>query len=223
MKVLCIQYDNRGDIFPQLTDLTKKACRSKKWQHIFLTTIEENYPPYWIKVFLVKKYLSFYDYVIWLDSDAALINPDALLLEGDFIYCRDPAIWSSHFNAGVFIVKNSEFSKMILKEWMKGYNPLRWHKGRDNIWRCDGKWAGKDYEQGYFAYHILPKYKKKLKEVPTKILQGYTSKTIGSNTFAVHFPNRYKSNMQSCLDKLKTLTFQARSIDISPSKYTSNK
>lgn len=82
--------------------------------------------PTWIKIDVIKKYLPFFDYVVWIDADAVFVNQhikieefitenvDLVLpkLEVD----RNTGNMWTHTTTGFMIWKNSEWSKNILSE-----------------------------------------------------------------------------------------------------------
>ena len=85
----------------------------------------------WEKIRMVAKLLNDYQYVMWLDSDAAPVNFDIKiedLLNGkdsDFFIERDSVSLNGkewYMNSGMFIVKNSEWSHSFLDEWAKKDN-----------------------------------------------------------------------------------------------------
>lgn len=189
VRVLILQYDNRGDLFPQLTQANRLYAQRMGYDYLFLDKSGVVLPPYWEKVFLVQKYLSDYDFVMWLDTDAVIHGKGPIpgLDSGaDMILCPDPPYWPSRFNAGVFVVKNTYAGHSIVHHWLKGYNPRSWihHKGG---WKCHGEWAGYDYEQGYFDKELLDRCRKHLLIHDFRVFQTTTISEIASNTFVVHF------------------------------------
>jgi hypothetical protein len=113
-----------------------------------------------------------YEYIVWADTDAVLIN------ENEFEKCvkemeryamafsSNPGIlrkewwpfriWAAPFCAGVFIVRNCEVSKELFKTWKEAYNPLLW--SQDSVkkkWKGVGSYGGASYEQGSFELFIF--------------------------------------------------------------------
>jgi len=209
MSILLLKYEDRGDLYPRLTEINRRVGVD----HLFLTETEFKISPYWVKVFLVDKYLSQYDYIIWLDSDAVIFNWSLLpTLEKDFIYTTDPPSFNyvtyGTFNAGIFIVKNSSIGRAIISDWKAGYDPEKW--SFTGTWNCPDQWAGPSYEQGYFCEHLLEKYSKHLQKVPQNIMQAYSIHDIVPETFAMHFfvPNKVEY-IESFLSKFySTLVLQ---------------
>ena len=76
-------------------------------------------PIAWSKILMVKKYLPYYDYVVWMDADTMITN-DEIKLEDyikehidvrEFLFTRDI---SYKINSGVFFVKYSHLSFQFL-------------------------------------------------------------------------------------------------------------
>ncbi len=191
-----LQYDDRNNSYnKKLMKLNKEYCNLFGYNYLFFNSTDISLPPYWIKVYLAKKLLEKNPTskgCIWLDSDAVIhqrTKPIEWVLkeEKDFYLCPDPPLWSSPFNAGVWIVRNTSIGKSILIDWMKCYNPKNWSIGSNKKWKTKGKWAGIDYEQGSFVKYILPKYKYNLCILPYHVLQTQEIKDVKPDTFALHF------------------------------------
>lgn len=76
----------------------------------------------WTKILLIQKYLnSVYDYLVWIDADTVILNPDKTiedfierLMNGKYImYSKDFGNW---VNNGVIFVKNVPESREYFKE-----------------------------------------------------------------------------------------------------------
>lgn len=77
---------------------------------------------HWTKIALLLKMMKETDddYVVWLDADIMIMNQDIKIesiieeyMDGkDFLLCRDV---SGHINTGVFIIRNTEYSKSVLE------------------------------------------------------------------------------------------------------------
>jgi hypothetical protein len=190
MKGLLLQYDDRNPSWAsKLIERNKIASKYLEWDHIYLTESEfdDTIAPYWRKVFLVDKYLklNIYSYIVWIDSDAVLINESELvnfikneMLDFSFAFSSNPGIlriesflfrlWAAPFCAGVFIVKNTNSSLKIMDEWKSHYDSSLWTKTLDqsnslnilNIkntykWKGVGIYGGLSYEQGCFEVYIF--------------------------------------------------------------------
>ena len=84
--------------------------------------------PYWIKAFKVKELLlnnsHHYDYILYLDTDAVIHHTsfnttiESFFEEGkSFVYAGQPKGTGDHWNAGVWIVKNTPESIKIMEAW----------------------------------------------------------------------------------------------------------
>lgn len=79
--------------------------------------------PAWERLPLILEHLSRFDYVVWIDADAHFYV-DAPSLEElvsehssrDLIFSADRAP-NSNINSGVFIVKNTGFSRDFIQQW----------------------------------------------------------------------------------------------------------
>src|SRR5690606_29915168 len=73
----------------------------------------------WAKVPLIKRFLGEYDWVVWIDADAFIVDKDLILndyLDDSFemIFCKD----INGLNSGVGFFKGSRFNEVFLnKVW----------------------------------------------------------------------------------------------------------
>jgi hypothetical protein len=122
----------------------------------------EDYPTYWQKIPALWAVLGTnkYDYVMWLDSDAAMTNACGPLAD---IFDMTPEkhlfVVSEFFhrhtlNAGCFAIRNSPEGRQIMQALLDSYFKMeikdRWSKTKDGKkWECDMCWfGGEEYEQG---------------------------------------------------------------------------
>ena len=92
----------------------------------------KNRKPTWEKIPLILKYLTQYDYVMWVDADAFFLKdardirqlirktPDKHFIFSEDISTNISPNISPNINAGVYIVKNTEYSIQCLNYW--GYD-----------------------------------------------------------------------------------------------------
>ena len=147
----------------------------------------ETRSPYWEKVFRVRDIAesmrSKCEFVLYLDADAVL-NVQATNIVTLFdrspnihmMYSKDPPPWTSPFNAGAWVIRNSLTGHDIMRKWTTLYPQDDWVK-RDDRWYCIHKaeckqWAGPMYEQGSFVREIIPAYKHAIRQVPLNIFSG---------------------------------------------------
>lgn len=86
-------------------------------------TKEHNREIQWTKILLIQKFLNLntYDYLVWIDADIIILNPELtlesfihrLMNNKDIMYSKDFGGW---VNNGVIFIKNTEFSKEYFKE-----------------------------------------------------------------------------------------------------------
>jgi hypothetical protein len=129
-------YDNNIACFADVNyEINKKYCN--KYGYDIIKSNERTYldrKPHYEKIPLLLKYISLYDYVIWIDADAhfyldspPITNVINTYKNYSFIFSGDVhsrMIFTNYeqINSGFFIVKNTDKSISFLKEW--GYNNL---------------------------------------------------------------------------------------------------
>lgn len=201
-RICVIQYDDRNlsENINRLITLNKRYCEKNNIEYIYLNEKNKTYCPYWMKVFLVKKHIPNYDYVIWLDTDATIVNVKNIekfiekhIEDKDMLISGDMPPWtSSIFNAGVFITKNTVNCKNIFDYWSSFYDSKSW-KITNGKWNCVGidcDWVGIKYEQGSFIKYIYPKFKNNIKVISWKLLNN---PFYDKNKDAIfHFAGSYK-------------------------------
>lgn len=119
-----------------------KYCRKHGYDFIEDETIYNPEKPIpWSKLLLILKYLSEYDYLIWIDADILIMNSEIKL--EDFIekYNSVDIICGSDWkmiNTGVIFVKNTDFSREFIRQvYDNKYDPeedknqryLNWEQG----------------------------------------------------------------------------------------------
>jgi hypothetical protein len=220
---LILQYDNRKieKNFDKLMKINKKYCSQHNYKYIFVKKMYD-LPAYWIKVYLVCMFLQTQKYkgVLWLDTDACIYNfdirlEDILIKDKHFYMSSDnKLLWSSPFNAGVFLALNTEMGMNIMNDWMNCYNKNKWQKKSQNEWiepkNCD--WAGACYEQGSFVKSILPKYNRYIHKFHWTFFQSSFNSLLDKSTkcvFTLHFAgkltekNNFKKELPLYLQFLK--------------------
>jgi len=205
-----LQYDNRplSEEYLILQKSNRDYCERHGYDYLFYQRTFD-IPPYWVKVLLVRHILltGRYKGVLWLDTDAVIHNSSLSLygltrLKSDrfhFYYSADNPRWSSPFNAGVFLVRNTRIGRHIMDTWLNAYNPLLWTNDVDLGWYTEGDWAGPNYEQGAFVEQVMPVYQQYMCCLPAEVLQGTE---ISPSAFTLHFAAKLK---QFIPDYLKTL------------------
>jgi len=195
-----LQYDNRplSEEYLILQKSNRDYCTFHGYDYLFYQR-EFDIPPYWIKVFLVRRVLNSGKYkgVLWLDTDAVIHNNSLSLfgltrLKSDqyhFYYSPDNPRWASPFNAGVFLVKNSIIGRQIIETWWNSYNPSVWIYDKELGWCTDCEWAGSNYEQGSFVEQVMPVYQQYMCALSNEVLQGIEA---SPQAFTLHFAAKLK-------------------------------
>lgn len=113
-----------GDKYKEKMTLGIKSknlyCKKHGYDFIEDETVYDNTRPIaWSKILLIKKYLPYYDYVVWMDADTMIMNDNIKLEniiqehgnESEFLLTRDV---SNKINTGVIFVKYSYLSFIFL-------------------------------------------------------------------------------------------------------------
>jgi hypothetical protein len=201
-----VQYDDRTltNIDKALMARNKYYCNKYGYTYIFIDSGYDDLPIYWRKVKVVQELLTSNKYkgVMWLDTDATVFNMKISLDSVEDItkhfYKAINIAGNQIFNAGVWIVRATQKGKDIMNAWMSLYNPKDWKASGKN-WSTNAPWAGDAYEQGSFAYKIVPKYEKNIKTVDEPYFQGTNSSR--NDIFVLHFYNYHKDKRQDFINK----------------------
>ena len=90
------------------------------------TIWDKSKPIPWSKILLLLKYIEQFDYLVWIDADILIMNMDIKIETFIDRYSDYDQISGSDWkmqNTGVWIIKNSEFSKRFLTEvWINVYD-----------------------------------------------------------------------------------------------------
>jgi hypothetical protein len=104
---------------------------------------EHNREIQWTKILMILKQLksNLYDYIVWIDADTIILNPektiekfiDRLMKGKDIMYSKDFGGW---VNNGVIFIKNSKRSIEFFEETWKHTNEICREQGAmDMLWR----------------------------------------------------------------------------------------
>lgn len=113
------QFDN----LLEMTWPNKQAYCEKHGYHLFDSSpyLDNSRPPSWSKIVAARRLLTVEqcDWVIWLDADTVIMNSDKKLepllpANADFVVTKQKI---SSYNAGAWIIRNSEWSKAFLDTW----------------------------------------------------------------------------------------------------------
>jgi GR25 family glycosyltransferase involved in LPS biosynthesis len=217
-----VQYDNRPipDYYKELIEINKEYCKKYGYEHIIITEKYE-LPPWWIKVKICKELLESdkYSGVMWLDTDAVIYDCSKSLdiftsdKTIDFFIAKDPPVWGAPVNAGVWIVKNTQVGKNIMRDWFNKYDKTKWiknttiQKSYETVdykkwsnplsltWYIDARlseyerrWAGINFEQGALYEKTMqnPMFKNHVKVLPNVVLSHWIPDKL-KGTFTLQF------------------------------------
>jgi hypothetical protein len=156
MRIVVLQFYTANISYgPYSEEINKKYCEEKGYTYICekddskIRLISEGRSLHWCKIKIVKEVLDTnnFDYILFLDADAVISDFNQNIedfIDGGYnmIFGEDVGFHSS-MNTGVFLVKNSEWSKNFLNTW----------------WESGGTYMGKD------AQDILPIMEENLEKV----------------------------------------------------------
>lgn len=204
MSVTILQYENRVlDCTEKLMSRNQLYCERHGYRYV-RPTGTYSMSPYWIKVALVKQWMdSGTDYLAWFDSDAVvhqqstriedLFDKHDMLISYDYGDLRNLGRYVA--NTGVFLFRVNANTRRLVQEWWNGYKPERWYQVQ-GTWKTEGKWAGPDYEQGYFNTTIVPKFHDSIQILDPERLDDQ-SLFPSAETFSCHFC--YPSKKESAI------------------------
>ena len=97
--------------------------------HMYRDSIKKDCSPNWSKAQAVLNHILDHDYIMWMDSDTLIFNPnkriesiiDKCTKMKQIIACKDIGVNGSMINSGVIIFKNHNYTVNILKRW-NNYN-----------------------------------------------------------------------------------------------------
>lgn len=202
-KIAIVSFENRKDI--EFINLHNQNVLEycKKWNYEYLFYDKCIHNIYWCKMYFILDALKTgkYDYVMWLDSDTIIKNPNISLDTIVNKYSSDIFVnvdeGASAFCAGVFIIKNSKIGIEYIENCIKLNNNKCLKK--ESI-KLKGLWAGLCYEQGAMNQLIFEKYYPYTTCLPKYyIFNGYIDDTLemcNSDGFILHLyasPNELRA------------------------------
>jgi hypothetical protein len=224
-RVCILTYENRNnlDYYNNLSKINSKYCDANKIDYIKSYKYHLDIPDYWIKVWYMNDLLDQYDYIMWLDSDAAISDfnfdikkyfeehPNILVAfsrEPEHFDCNDLIESAKVFyevNAGVILVKSTEKTKEFFKDWMNLFDKKKWFK-EDGKWKCPSKFGGDDYEQG--ALCKLYKSSKWKDYLLGDDWQKFLDYGPGKDSYVMHFFGKSKNHHREGIEKIKKRNYK---------------
>lgn len=134
--ILSAYVGDRPDYLNKVIENQLRYAQRHDYKYEFVTQIEmkrfseDNLAHFsWIKAQLVKEKLAEHSYVFWIDADSIFIDFESGLQ--DLIDENKNLIFTGDsygvFNTGHFLIKNSNWSKRFLEEWMR-YREIKFPK-----------------------------------------------------------------------------------------------
>ena len=215
IKIIILSFDNRTNIdyIEDHNQNIKKYCQ--KWKNIeYKFTNFTNKNVYWNKIYLVleKILTNNYDYVMWMDTDAMIVNQDIdirnilLLFNSDIFLSHDNDYFKCEniLNAGVFIIKNSSIGINLLKDAISYFENSKCLNDDNTL---KGLYAARCYEQGTINDLIYSKYYKYTTILSTNII--FNTHYCNEESFILHNygGKKYGINIidiKSCFNKINS-------------------
>jgi hypothetical protein len=144
MKICVVMFYDKNVTFGNFSfEINQRYCLKNNIDIIKSNTNSyNNRTSHWERLPLIIKHLPNYDYIIWIDADAIFYedspNIESIInqhLDKDFIFSMDrPPL--TNINTGVFIVKNTEYSRIFLEKW--GYDEDIYKTNPHPLWFDQG-------------------------------------------------------------------------------------
>ena len=175
-------HDEKYEEIGKWAHINKKAYAKKHGYDCFLynTNLDIKRPPYWSKIIAILNHLDDYEWLLFLDSDALIMNFEIkleFLIDNDYdlVLAKD---MMDHFQSGDFLIRNSPFSKVFLKEWYS-------EKYRNTI-------TPPGFDNGALIEMLEDNlsFLKKIKIIPQRMISSYP---VGISNFMLKNDGEYRS------------------------------
>jgi hypothetical protein len=209
-KILIVSFDNRKNL--EYIKIHNKNVNDycKLWKNIeyeFVDVYDDNI--YWYKLILVLEKLKSnkYDYVMWMDSDTIIVNPNLSLNKIINSYSSDifighdkPFYYFNSLCSGVFIIKNSKIGINFIEDCINYYKNS---KCKISNFKLNGIYAQMCYEQGVMNYFIYEKYLKYTTVLNSDIINN--DYECYKNTFILHKYGSTEQELNNCFKSILNL------------------
>lgn len=145
----------------------------------------------WSKIPAILEYLPKYDYLVWIDADTLIMNPEKkledfiskLMLDNQLMYVAS----LNWVNTGVMFIKNTQFMKAFMAQSWHHTDQICWEQGAiDLLYRTD--WLG---------------CQKVIKVIPDQTEFNSLWHQFKWGQFLVHFPGcGEKGRPENCLKRM---------------------
>ena len=159
-------YDTLPPYAQKSKEMINRYCKHHNYKFREFVHDKTSVSPYWVRVKDLLMLCDEFDdnaVFIYLDLDTFL-NPYQFNNSIDRLMCAldHNNEWDMYIgkdthpkypiNTGVMIIKNTEWSRALIKEWWSRYDDSKWTQ-TNGKWRCvdngkECKWARQNYEQG---------------------------------------------------------------------------
>lgn len=202
--VLSLSTNNRKWLYDITNASKQKWCNMNKCPYIFINhSLNDSRHPEWSKIIAMKQFFSEYEYILWMDDDAWVINYNFKIDEliESLIKSKKSIVAAKNWdglNTGIFCIKTDNIVKNMLDYVQSHYNP-----------------NARFFEQTVIAEYIDNNHIEIL-EYPFNIfnafipelyshIENWQKYTINSNSIFGHFAGgrQAKSNPQYCIKLLE--------------------
>jgi hypothetical protein len=203
-RILLVTYDDRSEIPFVIMHNKNLQNYVDQWGYEYKYYDQCIHNAYWCKMFIVLEELNSgkYDYVMWLDSDTIIKNPNINIDDIVNSYSSDIFIGDHYevyamggFNSGVFIIKNSDIGKQFLLDAITIYN-----NNKQDCVNSDGSlkglFTGVCYEQSVMNMLIHKNYSKNTTTLSDKFVRNSTK--CYDDVFIMHNCGANNENRLKC-------------------------
>lgn len=130
---IALCYMSIGERYRQITECSRinKLEYCNKHDYVFIednSVYNQNKPIPWSKLLLINRYLNQFDYLVWVDADILIMNPEIKIESFIEKYSNYDLICGSDWkmiNTGFMIIKNTDFSRNFIdKVYNNEYDPM---------------------------------------------------------------------------------------------------